>query len=93
MSAAPTELNPSSSAEEIYAAVSRRQFLRPHRSVQDVLTELGICPAAVAQAVQWLEIDASRPLGRLRASELMQLSRCVHRLWEQAAASRIPQAT
>ena len=32
-----------------------------------------------------LDIDATLPIGRLRATELTQLARCMQRLWDQAS--------
>ncbi len=69
-------------AAKLGEALSHRQYLRPHRSLVAVLADLEICPAAVEQAMRWLKLDDSRPIGRLRATELQSLSRCIHRLIE-----------
>ena len=69
----------------IVALLTDRQHLRPHLSVREVLEqatrELGCCPIAIARAAEWLNLDATRAIGRLRRSELLQLARAVHRFW------------
>ena len=81
-------------ADKILAVLVQRQYLRPHQTVTDVFADLKLCPVAVEQAIRWLGLDASRPIGRLRASQLGQLARCIQRLWDQgrANAQRSPQA-
>jgi hypothetical protein len=80
-------------AQDILSTLSEWQYLRPHRPLSDVISDavakLGICPAAAQRAVDRLEMDASHPVGRLRATELNQLARCMQRMWE--AAEAIPQ--
>src|SRR5829696_5749347 len=77
--------------DSLVQLLTHRQHLRPHLSVGEVLeqstTELGCCPIAIARAVQWLNLDASRAIGRLRRSELLQLARSVHRFWRASASS------
>lgn len=76
------------SPEEILSFLSTRQFVRPHRSVADVMDELhtttGACEVAINRAINWLDLNASTKIGRLRRSELMQLARSVHRFWRVA---------
>jgi hypothetical protein len=63
------------------------QHLRPHDLVRNVLSRaertLGLCPQAAAQAVQWLQLDVERAIGRLGRTELIQLARSLHRHWRQ----------
>ena len=71
--------------------LSIRQYLTPHeptgRSLKIVIDELGVCPRAVGQAIDWLHLDPLRAIGRLRRTELMQLARALHRFWlEQSPA-------
>jgi hypothetical protein len=77
--------------DSIVQLLTNRQHLRPHLSVREVLeqttTELGCCPIAIARATQWLNVDTSRSIGRLRRSELLQLARSVHRFWQSESAS------
>src|SRR3954447_2204925 len=77
--------------DSLVQLLTHRQHLRPHLSVREVLeqstTELGCCPVAIERAVEWLNLDASRPIGRLRRSELLQLARSVHRFWRASAAN------
>jgi hypothetical protein len=76
-------------AQEILSTLSEWQYLRPHRPLADVVADavskLGVCPDAAGAALRRLDLDASRAVGRLRATELNQLARCISRLWEQAA--------
>jgi hypothetical protein len=76
-------------AQEILSTLSEWQYLRPHRPLADVLADvvvkLGVCSDAAQSAIERLELDAARPIGRLRATELNQLARCIGRLWEQSA--------
>jgi hypothetical protein len=77
--------------ENLLEILTTRQHLHPHESVQAVLNrtvdELGVCPNAVEQALQWLQLDGRSPIGRVRRTELMQLARTVHRFWRQAVAT------
>ena len=79
------------SAERIVDALSERQHLRPHQPLGDALAavgeQLGICPMAVGAAVNSLKVDGSRPIGRLRRTELTQLARTIHRFWRQSVAA------
>jgi hypothetical protein len=74
----------------ILEELSTRQYLAPHRSVSDVLSEvqqsLGFCPQAADTALSWLKLDPAGAVGRLRRSELIQLARSIHRFWRQALA-------
>lgn len=76
--------------DSIVQLLTNRQHLRPHLSVREVLeqaiTELGCCPIAIDRATQWLNLDTTRAIGRLRRSELLQLSRSVHRFWRASSS-------
>ncbi len=78
-------------SEAILEALTQRQFLQPHSPLNEALPqvadELRLCPEAVAQALAWLEVDATRVIGRLRRSELSQLAKSIHRIWRHAAAT------
>jgi len=82
--------------ENLLTMLTSSQHLRPHDSVHAVLTatvdQLGVCPNAVENGLQWLQLDGSQPIGRLRRTELMQLARTVHRFWRQQLASQPAQA-
>ena len=77
-------------ADALLACFSTRQYLHPHQSVAETMTaaqgELGVCPMAAQTALDWLQINPERPIGRLRRCELVQLSRSIHRFWLQALA-------
>ena len=77
-------------ADGIFADLSTRQYLAPHRALGDVLNEvqksLGFCPNAAATALEWLKLNPAGAVGRLRRSELIQLARSIHRFWTQALA-------
>ncbi|HYO10245.1 MAG TPA: hypothetical protein VER17_14855 [Tepidisphaeraceae bacterium] len=73
--------------EKLLEALTTRQHLAPHEPVAATLANavdsLGVCPEAVRQALQWLQLDGAQKVGRLRRTELMQLARSVHRYWRQ----------
>jgi hypothetical protein len=77
------------SSNEVVELLTSRQHLRPHQPLREVLeaamNELGCCPAAIARAVQWFQIDAQTAIGRLRRAELIQLGKSIQRFWQQAA--------
>lgn len=81
-------------AASILSTLSDWQYLRPHRPLTDVVADLvaklGVCPDAAQAALEWLEVDATAPIGRLRATELTQLARCMARKWEEAANPAVP---
>lgn len=78
----------------ILEELSIRQHLQPHRLVREVLSdaqlELGLCPKAAQTAMEWLQLDGGQAIGRLRRSELIQLSRSIHRFWRQASSEGLP---
>jgi hypothetical protein len=78
--------------QNLLDTLTTRQHLNPHEPVGVVLGRavecLGVCPNAIAQATQWLALDPSTPIGRLRRTELTQLARSVHRFWRQAKRER-----
>ena len=75
------------SSEKLLDVLTTRQYLTPHERVADVLSRtvncLGVCPAAVDEAVRWLSIDPAMSIGRLRRTELTQMAQSVHRFWRQ----------
>lgn len=78
-------------ADRITEALQRVQFLHPHRpllaAVQDAATLAGFCPNAARLAIAWLQLDVAAAVGRLRRTELFQLSRSIRRFWRQNAAA------
>jgi hypothetical protein len=86
-------------AEGILRELTTRQHLTPHRPLGDVVSEIvkhvSACPAAAEGAMERLELDAARSIGRLRRGELIQLARGMYRLWMQnlATASRSEEAS
>jgi hypothetical protein len=75
----------------ILSHLTDRQHVHPHATVGSVLGEtteqLGCCPVAIEQALEWLGVEPTRAIGRLRRTELMQLANAVHRFWRQNSAS------
>jgi hypothetical protein len=75
-------------ADGVLEVLTRRQHLQPHAPLAAVLREtileLRCCPEAVRRAMQWLQLDPQRPVGRLRRTELTQLARTIYRMWRQA---------
>jgi hypothetical protein len=84
----------SADSDQVLEHLSQRQHLHPHDSVASVLhkaeQELGICPLAVDRAMQWLQLDGSRLIGRLGRTELTQLARSLHRHWQQSVPESLP---
>ena len=78
-------------SDAILNVLTSRQHTRPHAPLVEVLRtvmeELHCCPEALARATRWLKLDPSQPIGRLRRTELIQLSKAVHRFWQQSAAN------
>src|SRR5688572_2837203 len=76
------------SADAILQHLSERQFVRPHATLKDVLTrfvvEAQLPLDAAERAIAWLELAGDRAIGRLRRSELAQLSCCLERFAEQS---------
>ena len=76
------------------AALQKQQFVRPHQTVLQALLGVGqevrLCPTAVERAMNWLQIDAQKAIGRLRKSELLQLARSIQRFWRQNALRAQP---
>ena len=74
--------------EGLLETLTMRQHVSPHEPVAQTLertvSELGVCPNAVAQSLRWLQLDPAKSIGRLRRTELMQLTRTVHRFWRHA---------
>jgi hypothetical protein len=71
----------------ILEELSTRQFLKPHQSLSDVLTEvaaaLGLTLASVRDGAECLELDRSRSVGKLKRIELENLSRRIDRSHRQ----------
>jgi hypothetical protein len=78
-------------SESILTYLTMRQHVNPHTNTGEILAQavdvLGCCPQAIERALGWLQIEPTRPIGRLRRSELVQLSRAVHRFWMQNTAA------
>jgi hypothetical protein len=78
-------------SDDLLEVLTVQQHLAPHepleRSLARTADALGVCPQAVSHALAWLQVDPSTPLGRLRRTELMQLTRSIHRFWRQAVAA------
>ena len=78
----------------ILEELSIRQHLQPHRPVREVLSdvqqELALCPKAAQTAMEWLHLDGEQAIGRLRRSELIQLSRSIQRFWRQSLTEGVP---
>lgn len=81
------------SAEMIQEALMRHQYLRPHQPLRtvlaDVASEFAVAPDVVNRTMDWLGVDATRPIGRVRRSELTQLARSLHRHWRQPVAKPV----
>lgn len=78
--------------DRLLQLLTTRQHLQPLTCLGDVLQrlsdELGICPTVIARAMDWLQTDSNTAIGRLRRTELTQLSRALHRFWRQTSSLR-----
>jgi hypothetical protein len=83
-------MNTEIDADRILKELTTRQYLAPHRPLKEVVAETvdatGVCPAAAERALNWINLTPERPVGRLRRSELIQLSRSMYRFWNEAAS-------
>ena len=81
---------PGTNADGILRELTTRQHLTPHRPVEQVVAEtaerVGVCMVAADRALDRLQLDRSRSIGRLRRGELIQLARGMYRLWARAVA-------
>jgi hypothetical protein len=79
-------------SDRLLERISQLQFLQPHVPVGTALDRLAetmaICPRAVSHAINWLKLDPTRSIGRLRRTELTQLARSLHRFWLQNASQQ-----
>ena len=79
---------PGTDADGILRELTTRQHLTPHRLVGQVVAEtaerVGACMVAVERALDRLQLDRNRSIGRLRRGELIQLARGMYRLWARA---------
>jgi hypothetical protein len=77
-------------SQSILEELSARQHLRPHLALKKVLAEMReqilFSPKAAQAAIEWLGLDESRAIGRLRRAELIQLARSIYRFERQLAA-------
>jgi hypothetical protein len=74
-------------AEVILQELTTRQHLFPRESLQKVLAQTRACPAAAQRAMEWLQLDGARPIGRVKRAELIQLARSLHRFWKRSMAA------
>ena len=81
---------PGTNADEILRELTTRQHLTPHRPVGQVVAEtaerVGACLVAADRALERLQLERDRSIGRLRRGELIQLARGMYRLWARALA-------
>jgi hypothetical protein len=75
----------------ILDALTRWQHVRPRLATMQaaglVGREVGCCPDIPARAVNWLKLDPSSAVGRLRRTELLQLARSMHRMCRRSQPS------
>ena len=75
-------------ANQILESLSRQQHLHPHQSLTEAIAhaagKIGFCAGAGEQALNWLGLDGTRSIGRLRRTELTQLAQSIDRFWRQS---------
>jgi hypothetical protein len=78
----------SAEAPTLLDALTRWQHVRPRlgtlQAAGMVGREIGCCPEIPARAVNWLRLEPTVPIGRLRRTELIQLARSMHRLCQRS---------
>ena len=66
-----------------------RQFVGPHKPLSGVLEDAqrlaNVCPVVAGRAVQWLGLDVTQSVGRLRRTQLTQLAQCISRFQRAVA--------
>lgn len=79
-------------SDRILADLLARQHLTPHKPLGEVLDAAGSvfswCPNAARTALDWLSLNPDQAVGRLRKTELIQLSRSIQRFWLQAIGNQ-----
>lgn len=75
-------------ADRLVSLLQAQQHLKPHQTVAQALDRIrqqaGLCPSLCGEALELLQLDASRKIGRLKGCELTQLGRALGRLCQQA---------
>jgi len=74
-------------AEVILEDLTTRQHLFPRMPLREVLAQTRACPVAAQRAMEWLGLDGTRAIGRVKRTELIQLARSLHRFWKRALAA------
>lgn len=78
--------------ESILEDLTRRQFVAPHRPVEEILTELaashGLTLACVRKAAARLSIAPGHSIGRLLRAEVIQLAQAVYRVHQHGMQQR-----
>lgn len=75
-------------AETILDALTKRQFVLPHKPVLEVLretlAELGASPDAANAVIERLGLNPATAIGRLKRCQISQIARVVHREWRSS---------
>jgi len=84
-------------SERIVRELQTAQHLYPHSTILAAIErakqETGFCPEAARKALETLQLDRTRQIGRLRRCELVQLGRAIHRYWLQKLGVTTPSPT
>jgi hypothetical protein len=76
-------------SDRLVSLLQSQQHLRPHQTVGEALDQVrrqaGFAAGLAGEAIDLLQLDVSRKIGRLKGCEVTQLARAVWRLWKQAA--------
>lgn len=84
-----------SHAEKILHSLSTQQYLHPHQSlrlaVNEAAGDIGFCPGAAENAMNWLHVNPDKNIGRLRHAELVRLADHINRFWQQLKSDALPQ--
>lgn len=83
-------------ADQLVQQLQTAQHLAPHRALGEALErarhETAFCPLAAERAVESLQMDPQRKIGRLKRCEVAQLARAIVRFWKQGVGAEAAQS-
>ena len=78
--------------DQIASEITQQQHLRPHQTIAEAIERAQVSSghwlSDAGQAIQSLNIDAERQIGRLKRTEIVQLARDIYSYWQQAIGNR-----
>lgn len=84
------------SGKQIVDALTEQQHLSPHQGLELAISaagaKVGFCTEAARRAMETLQMDANAAIGRLRRTEILQLSHTILRNWRQSVGQGTQQS-